>query len=99
MSLSSVPYFFASCSGKTSNLRNPRCLIEGPGSFDESEAAAQATAEGWALGPKSYCPAHKDQAPAPSPDGDPATTTPARKSRRKPTPELGLEYPQEGGDQ
>lgn len=76
--LSSVPYYFATCSGKTGNLRSPRCLTEGPGSLDESEATEAAEAQGWHLGAKCYCPAHKDQAPPVS------ETAPAPKRRRKP---------------
>lgn len=91
MSLSSVPYFFAACSGKTGNLRNPRCLTEGPGSLDESEATEAAEAQGWTLGTKNYCPAHKDQAPAVSTD----ETAPATKRRRKPAVETASEFPHE----
>lgn len=82
MSLSSVPYFFAACSGKTGNLRNPRCLTEGPGSLDESEATEAATAQGWSLGAKNYCPAHRDQAPATSTED----TSPVKRRGRKAAP-------------
>lgn len=96
MSLSSVPYFFATCSGKTNNLRNPKCLSEGPGSFDESEAAARATESGWALGAKSYCPAHRDQIPAATPEGD---AVPTRRRRKRTdantdTEQFGFDSPQ-----
>lgn len=65
MSLSSVPYYFATCAGKNANLRTPRCTIEGPGSFDETEAMSLAVDDGWVFpGRGGYCPAHTAQAPA-----------------------------------
>lgn len=96
MSLTQVPYHFASCAGKTSNLRSPKCQIEGPGSFDENEAADAAVAEGWLLGPKNYCPAHKAQA---TPATEPAADKPAGRRRGKaPALETVLETPVEASN-
>lgn len=100
MSLSSVPYFFARCAGKSTNLFDPKCQTLGPGSFDENDASQKAIEQGWILGKNCYCPAHRDQAPATDTTEAPgAPAAGGRRSRRKPTPEFGLPVPEASEEQ
>jgi len=94
MSLHNVPYYFATCAGKSGNIFNPRCLTQGPGSFEEVEAIHAAEDLGWKLGKNNYCPAHADQAPAAADDTSPAKPRRSRKATPADTP-AGAQIPLE----
>ena len=92
MHLSTVPYYFATCSGKVDNLLNPRCQNMGPGSFDEQEATTKAKDEGWveAANGKPYCKTHAGAAGSGAGE---ETTASRRRGRTKEQPAAGSDAP------